>query len=141
MLRNVLTFGLALVASFGVISLVQYISHWVYPPPQGLDLQNPEHLAQFVAGLPLGAFWMLEASYLMGSLAGGGVIGRFATRQPTRLALGLGALLTVFNVLNLASIPHPLWVAVLTTLTFLPGSFYGAKIATQGREASPQDAC
>ncbi len=132
MVRTVLALVAGLAVSFVVISGIQYVDHLIFPPPAGLDPTNPDDVAAIVAQAPFLAMLGVEISYAAGSFLGGATIGKIAPRRAVVLALGLGALLTVGNVVNLATIPHPLWMAILTTITFLPLTWLGARLTARG---------
>jgi len=137
MLRNVLVVVGAAVVCTVVISLVQAVGHNLFPPPPGMDVNDPASIAAHLAQIPLGALLMVEAAYAAGSLGAGWVVGRFAAGRPYRLAGGVGALFTALNVWNLVQIPHPLWMAVLTMVTFIPLALLGARLALRPAPAAP----
>ena len=132
MLRNVLAFVAGLAVSIAVISGFQYLNSLLFPLPAGLDPKNPDDVAAIVAQAPFLAMLGVEISYAAGSLLGGAIIGTIASHRAVAFALGLGALLTVFNITNLVSIPHPLWMAILTTITFVPLTWLGARLTAKG---------
>jgi hypothetical protein len=132
MLRNLLGLIAGVAACMILISAVQYLNSLLYPPPPGLSFDNPEDVPRIVAGLPLLALLMVELSYVVGSFGGGAVLGLIARSRLQALALGIGLLFTAFNLVNLVQIPHPLWLAVLTTITFMPLTWLGARLT--GRE-------
>ena len=132
MLRNVLAFVAGLAVSIAVISGFQYLNSLLFPLPAGLDPKNPDDVAAIVAQAPFLALLGVEISYAVGSLLGGAIIATIASHRAVALALGLGALLTVFNITNLVSIPHPLWMAILTTITFVPLTWLGARLTAKG---------
>jgi hypothetical protein len=125
-----------LAASVVLISLVQWLNFTLFPPPDGLDPNDPEHLARIMAQMPVVAFLLVELSYALGSLGGGWVVGRLAPDRPLGLAIALGVLLTVAGGFNLASVPHPVWMAVLTTITYVPMAVLGARVAGRQRKTA-----
>lgn len=131
MLRNVLILVAGLVAGFAAISAIQTLNYLLFSLPAGLDYNKPEDLVSIMEQIPAGALLILELSYAVGSLAAGAVIGRFGRDRTTLFALIAGAILTAANLVNLQSIPTPLWLAVLTTVTFVPGTWIGAKPAAR----------
>jgi hypothetical protein len=114
-----------------VMSAIQFANYQLFPPPTRLDPENPEHLAQIMGQMPLLAFFMLELSYAIGSFLGGFTLGKLAPENP-RLSWVLGAVLTLAGVANLFAIPHPVWVAVMTTVTYLPLARLGFHSGTRG---------
>lgn len=122
---------LAFVAGIGVscffIAVLEMLGHRMFPIPANVNYKDKEQLRSVIKNLPLGAFLMVELAYVVGSLAGGYVIARFASTRQAELACGLGALLTLFGFQNLLAIPHPRWFAILSTLTYIPLTYVGAK--------------
>ena len=115
-----------LFGSFILITAVQAVGTWLYPPPPGTDFTDPESVAALMAQIPLGALLMVELSYAVGSLGGGAIVRRVSPDRTTVLAVVLGGLLTLAGFANLATIPHPLWFAVLSTVTYVPCALLGA---------------
>ena len=125
----------ALAVSIVVISIVQAVSGWMYPPPPGLDLTDREALRAFAEQLPIGALLMVELSYLLGSLTGGVTAGIIGRDSVYRLGAVVGGLLTLAGFANLAAIPHPLWFVVLSTLTYVPCAYAGVWIVERWRRS------
>lgn len=125
MFWNFLLGILAMLGGGVVITLVQVVSSTLFPMPEGMDTANTADLAAHIATLPVGAFLLLELSYLLGALVAGATLGAF--QQPVRIAgpLTLGGLYTLLWVGQLLSIPHPTWIAVLVLVTYLPSILAG----------------
>ena len=115
-----------LLGSVVLIMAVQAVGTWLYPPPPGTDFSDPEALAALMAQIPLGALLMVELSYVAGSLAGGVIVRLVSADRATVLAAVVGGMLTLAGFANLAAIPHPLWFAVLSTITYVPCTVLGA---------------
>lgn len=109
-----------------LIALIQAIGHKMYPVP---DPSNKIAFKNAIKNLPLGAFFMVEAAYIVGSFTGGYVTAWVAATHEEQLSIGLGGMLTVFGFINLFTIPHPLWFAVLTTCTYVPACWTGGVLA------------
>ena len=122
-----------LFGSVGLIMVVQAVGTWLYPPPPGTDFTDPDAIAALMAQMPLGALLMVELSYVMGSLTGGAIARLVTSDRATVQAVVVGGLLTVAGFANLAAIPHPLWFAVLSTVTYLPCAMLGAAAAAHLR--------
>jgi predicted Kef-type K+ transport protein len=76
--------------------------------------------------MPLGALWMLELSYALGCLTAGVVTAAGARERRLTLALVVGGIFTVLGFVNLTQFPAPLWLAVVTTVTYVPATLVGA---------------
>jgi hypothetical protein len=135
MLRAILSTLLAFVLGSVVIFAVQSVGHVLYPFPADLDFNNPEAVAKIIAQLPLGALLMVELAYVLGSFVSGAAVVRLAPGFGLRLPVIVGALFTLAGFMNLATIPHPLWFAALTTVTYIPMSVIGAEALGEGAGA------
>lgn len=122
-----------LVVSVVLITAVQAISVRLFPPPPGLDPNDPAALARFMQQLPIGALLLVALSYAVGSLGGGVGVGFVARRAAYGPAAVVGGLLTVAGFMNLAAIPHPAWFAVVTTLTYVPCALLGTYAVARWR--------
>ncbi len=124
---------LALIASIlitgTVISLIQALNQYILPLPEGIDFSKPEELKELMKSIPLSAMLMVELSYIIGTIIGGFTIGILASSDDLMLSVILGLFFTAANILNIISIPHPLWMIILTMITFLPGALLGSYLA------------
>lgn len=126
-----------LIVSFVLITAVQAISVRLFPPPPGLDPNDPATIARFMQQLPVGALLLVALAYAVGSIGGGVGVGLVARRAAYGLAAVVGGLLTVAGFLNLAAIPHPAWFAVVTTLTYVPCTLLGTYAVARWRGQHP----
>jgi hypothetical protein len=129
MVRNIAAWFGGLVAGAVVIGLVQGANMSLFPPPAGTDLNDPAQLAALMATIPLGALIGVELSYALGCTFAGYLVGRIASSHHQPLAISVGLLFTLAGAANLMAIPHPVWFAVLTTLTYVPAAFLGVRMA------------
>lgn len=123
------------VCGIGVF-VVQTASHQMFPPPEGMDPSNAESIKAYMAQIPLAALLMVVLSYVVGAFAGGAVAAKLAAEKPMRSALFVGGIFTLVNFSNLYAIPHPLWMAVLTTVVFIPCAWLGAKLVLSMKPAA-----
>lgn len=134
--RTVLGVLAGLLAMFVVITAVELLGARLYPPPAGLDLQDPAALATMVAQMPLGALAFVVLAWALGALAGGWVAARIGRPHP-RIAAAIVGLAVVAGVLTMiVSIPHPLWMSALGVLLPVPLALTGARLA-RPRSAAP----
>jgi hypothetical protein len=114
-----------------VVFVVEWVSSLIYPPPAGLDMTDKEAMKAYVATLPIGALLFVLLAYVLGSLSGGWLAAKIARDSKIRLSLIAGGVLLLFGIINLVTIPHPLWFAVLTVLVFLPAAYFGGKLGAK----------
>ncbi len=134
MARNILAVLAGLILGVAAIGLIQWLNFQWFPPPPGLDPDKPEDVAKILRQISPWALVMLESSYIVGALVSGFTAARLARTRPLTLALALGVVFTLFNIANLLQIPHPAWLAVLTTVTFLPLAWLGGRLALALRQ-------
>lgn len=128
LMRNIGVVIGALIIAVVLILIVQQINLLLFPLPEWVDVNNSEHLAQIMASLPLAALLMVEFSYIFGSLGAGLFIAKLAKEKKLIFVLIVGGLLTLAGFANLASVAHPLWFAILTSITYLPFTWIGSRI-------------
>ena len=127
--RTVLGVVAGLATMFVVILLVEWLGAQAFPPPDGLDMGNPEALATAMAQMPLGALAVIVVAWLLGAFAGGWVAARIAGQHP-RVAAVIVALAVVAGVVMMVlSIPHPLWMSMVGLLLPVPMALAGARLA------------
>lgn len=110
MLRPVLATLGGIFAGVLVISLIQMLSHAMYPLPDGMDPENYEELAKHVQTLPLPAFLLVLLSWFSGCFVGTYLARLLAPERNLLPCLIVAALLLAATVVTLASLPHPLWM-------------------------------
>lgn len=110
---NVAKYALIIIGSVVIggliVMLVQMINHQLYPPPTGVDFQDPEQLKAYMPMVPLPAKILVVASWAAG-MFGGGLVGLFISGRkswPMTVIVGLLFLVTCSNFLV---IPHPVWM-------------------------------
>jgi hypothetical protein len=104
---------------------VQKIGHAVYPPPADIDLNDIEAMKTYVAGLPVGAFLFVVASYFIGTAVGTGIACTIGTMLPRIYALLIGCLMLVATTMNVMMIPHPTWFIVAAVIAIVAGAWLG----------------
>jgi hypothetical protein len=117
----------AVVAFIGVM-VIEAVGMKVYPPPPGLDPNNPESIRAMMKDIPAGALGFVLAGWVVGTLAGAAVAARIATRSPMVPAMIVGVLLLAAGVANLVMIPHPLWFTVASVVAILPAAYAGGRL-------------
>lgn len=120
MLRKIVGIVTGLVVGMIGMMLLHMLSMIIYPLPDGVDVNDPESLGQYIPNMPLGAFIMVWMAH------GGGAFIASATCTAiagSRWYIGagiLGVLFTLAGIANLLMLPHPLWFAAVDLLAYLP---------------------
>lgn len=127
-LRNTLAALAGMFAAGLSIAAIQAVNGLLFPPPPGFDPSDPEQVAAMMEQIPLAALIIVELSYAVGSFLGGVVIAKLAASRRQLLAAVIGGLLTLAGFANLLALPHPLWFAILSTITYVPMALLGARL-------------
>ncbi|GGK70785.1 hypothetical protein ACD591_04330 [Rufibacter glacialis] len=120
-------------AAIGVftISLVQYMSHQLYPVPAHLNPNQGQAVASALENAPTAALLLVLFGFALGSFLAGMVAARYAHTRKVLHALLAGLLLMVAGIANLLALPHPLWFAVVSLLLYLPMAYFGGNMAAR----------
>lgn len=135
-LRGIAAVTAGAVTAVVVISGVEVLGHRFYPPPTGMDFNDPASVRALAPTMPVGAFLFVLSAYLLGSVVGAWAAARLAGHRPVTHGLIVGVLMLAGAVYNMARIPHPGWFQVAAVVVFLPAAYLGARLA-RGRAGPP----
>ena len=97
-----------IVVAFLCVFAVEWVGHALYPPPPGLDINDPADQARLMAAMPASAKAMVLAAWFVGALLGAWTANRIALRN---LAGWIVAVLVIAaGVATMVMIPHPAWM-------------------------------
>lgn len=118
--RGILAVFGAVIANVLLVSLCEMGLTRAFPPPPGLDLNDPVQLKVFAESMPTAALMMLVAGWAAGAF-GSAAAGYLIARKTWAAWVGPG-----FNllgvVMSVSMIPHPLWVAAVgIVMPFIAG--------------------
>ncbi len=128
-IRSILAVLLGSLITLVLVVGSQGISMVIFPLPEGFDPKDKEAMKALMPTMPLAAKLLVLAGYAVGTLAGSWFSAWFARRAPLVHAMIVGGIFLAGNIMNLIDIPHPLWMAVTSTLIFPVCAFVGAKLA------------
>ena len=92
------------------VMLVQRIGHMIWPPPEGVDFNNPDDLASMMETIPLGGKLAVVSAWFLGTLAG--AITALKIGKAAWPAWAIGLLMVAASVSNTFMFPHPVWMTV-----------------------------
>jgi hypothetical protein len=128
-LRSLGAVLLGAVAATLLVLAIETVGHLVFPPPAGLDLNDPEQRRTFMAQLPLGAFVFVLVGWGIGTLAGSWLAARVAGQAPLVHGLVVGALFLLTAIATMLMLPHPLWFWITALFLFPLSSGVGVLLA------------
>lgn len=133
MIRAIFAIISGLIVAIFIVWLVQTLSHYLFPPPTGIDFTDPAQLRSYISSLPLPALLLVLFSYPLGVLAGGLVAVRIAGSRPLLFAALVGAFVLTGATLNLLSIPHPAWFVISMVAAVLVSAWLASVLGRRRR--------
>ncbi len=128
-MKKILPVVAGVIAGGITVFIVESIGHLIWPPPEGIDITDPEGLAQLMEVIPTGALVFVVIAWISGALSGGFVAGKLAKDPSFLPGILTGAILMVFGVITMATVPHPIWMWIFGIVVPVPSAWYGSKLA------------
>lgn len=136
--RTILGMLLGLVTMWLTVAALEFLGHALFPPPAGLDPQNPEHLQMIIAAAPTGALAMLVVAWAGGSFVGGWVAARIARHaRAAAIAVALFVMAGVAGMIMIVP-DHPGWVSTLGLVLPIPVALVAAWLAGRREKTLPK---
>jgi hypothetical protein len=130
MLRSILGIVGGVVAGALTTFAAEMIGHAVYPPPPGVDLNDPATLQSLMATIPTGAKVAVLVAWALGIFVGSAVAIFVAERQSWP-AWVTAIVLFGLALATMAVIPHPDWMlwgaSVLTLASAISAAYIWAR--------------
>jgi hypothetical protein len=112
-----------------VIIVVELVSHAIYPPPPGTNIDDPAAIARAAAQAPLNALLMVILGWTLGTFCGCWLAGRVGRRPGP--AVTPGVLVFAAGIANMFQIPHPLWFKIVSLLLVAVAAIAGAALGAR----------
>ena len=130
MQRKIVAVVLGVVVAVVLIIAIEALGHSVYPPPANIDMSDTEAMQAYVTSLPIGALLFVLAAWLMATLVGGLLACLIARETPLVYAAIVGGLVLLGTIINLMSIPHPLWFSAISVLAIIATIFVTGRLGS-----------
>lgn len=124
-INRVLSILTGVIAGALVIGLGEMLSNSMFPMPEDFDFTNREALIEHISAMPITAFFSVLIAHAFGALVGGFVASKMAQVQKKGAATFTGLILLLAGLLNLVSIPHPLWFSIVDIILYTPMAILG----------------
>ncbi|MEZ5355690.1 MAG: hypothetical protein R2762_23905 [Bryobacteraceae bacterium] len=131
MIRAIVAVLVGVAAGFVAEGLVETIGHALFPPPPGLDIADPEQLARYLPGLPLGSQLFLVLSWAAGSFLGGWVAAAIAPSARSGAAIAVGLVMLAVGGWGIFNASYPYWMAALGLLLPVPLAWAAGRLTYQ----------
>lgn len=112
MFRNVIAVISGIIAGMALNMGILQISYLAYPIPEGLDINDPAQLQDYLDTLPATAFLVAMLAHLAQSFGGGWVAARLGSSRPMLLAMIVGAGSLAGGVMMMTMVKGPAWMAI-----------------------------
>ena len=119
-----------IVVTVDLIIAIEALGHAVYPMPDGLDLTDREVLKASVMDAPIAALLLVLGAWLVATLVGGLLACFIAKESPLVYSAIIGGLVLMGTVINLSSIPHPLWFSITSVLAIIATIFVTSRLGS-----------
>ena len=129
MLRNIAGGIIGIAVAVLTVMFVEWISHSLFPLPDGLEITDTEALNTHLGSLPLTAFLLLLAGNLIATFDGvlsACLIGRI---RPFYYALLIGMLMIAATASNLLMFQHPDWYSASVLIGIVLSAWLAMTIA------------
>lgn len=130
MIRKISAVVLGVLIAVILIIAIEALGHAVYPPPDGMDVTDREAIRAYVMGAPIAALLFVMAAWLVATFAGGLLACFIARETPLVYAAIVGGLVLLGTIINLLSIPHPLWFSITSLLAIIATIFVTSRLGS-----------
>lgn len=127
--RQIIAVVAGMIAGGTAVMAIESISMLMHPIPEGIAMDDPAAMNQWIASLPPSAFLIVALAWIAGAFVGAFVARIVAAR---RSAIPAGIVLLLFLVavvFNLITIPSPWWMWLLGILGSIVGGVVGLVLA------------
>jgi pimeloyl-ACP methyl ester carboxylesterase len=133
-LRHIGAVIAGLIVAFALVAGAEGIVHVLYPPPPGTNMEDFEQVKRFIATLPLPAYLLVLAGWLIGTFVAAWLAAKIA-RNPIAGYI-VGALLLAAGIFNAIKIPQPVWFSIASFVIYVGATIGGARAGTAALQPS-----
>jgi len=130
MIKRILAVVLGLVAAVVTIMIVEGIGHSIYPM-EAVDMNDLNAMKAFMANIPTGAIVLVLVGWIVGAFAGGLVASLVEKTTAFRNSIVIGVVLLILSIINLITIPSPIWMWIGAIVLIIPFAIAGNKLAVK----------
>ena len=105
------------------------LSPSIIPPPEGVNVMDPESLAANIHLFQPKHFIFPFLAHALGTLVGAALAYKIAANNNMRFALGIGAFFLIGGVMNVMALSAPMWFNVLDLVAaYIPMGWLGGRL-------------
>jgi len=109
-LRNIGAVILGLIVGMALNMGLVLLNMVFFPMPEGISMSDQAGMAAWMAELPQTAFILPVMAHMAQAFGGAWVAARIGASRPMLLAMIIGVLSLIGGVMNMLSIPGPIWM-------------------------------
>lgn len=129
MLRSVGAVLGGLFLGFLLVGAIEFLGHWVYPPPLGIEKWQYDQIASWARDAPLGVFLFVFVAWTLGAFVSALSACYLAGKSPWIPVGIVGLVFIAATGFNLVAIPHPLWFVLSAPLAVVASVWLGVTTA------------
>ena len=134
-MRSILGLIAGLAVAIVTVMLFQWISHTVWPPPEGLNTKDSAALAEHLKVAPLGSLILVVAGYIVGTFDGVFLGCFIGSAKRYIYAVVIGGLVLIGTISTLIMIPHPIWFAASSLVGIPVAAWLATVVAPRPKTA------
>jgi hypothetical protein len=127
--KNIIAVVAGVISGVATIFICEMINSMNIKMPEGLDMNNRAAMAAWMQTLPLSAYLVVLAGYIVGAIDGAVVATLVSGRTTARPAVIVGVVLTVAGIMNVMMLPQPGWFVAASLSVSLPFAYLGYLLA------------
>lgn len=134
-LRNVLALIAGIIAGMIFNFATIMIGMNIIPPPEGMDVMDPQSIAENVHLFEFKHFLFPFFAHALGSITAAFIAVKLAATNHMKLAIGIGIFFLFAGISNFFQIPSPTWFIVVDlTLAYIPMARLGGFCASLSQD-------
>ena len=130
MKRKIFAVVLGVIAAVVLIIAIEALGHSLYPLPASIDVTDTDAMKAYVTTLPVTALLIVMAAWIVATLVGGLLACFIARETPLIYSAIIGGLVLLGTIINLMSLPHPLWFSITSVLAIIATIFITGRIGS-----------
>jgi hypothetical protein len=134
MARLILGILAGIVAAVATITIIELVSHILYPLPAGLRMDDQAQMSAYILGMPPGAHALVALAWFAGA-SDGGLVAALISRRHWTIWL-IAALVVAAGLVNVMTYTHPLWLQFAALLAPLAGGLLASFVERRVRSAA-----
>jgi hypothetical protein len=128
MAKKILAIIAGVITGFIIVFIGDATVHAINPPPLGLNYMDKNVMMNYVANIPVYVLVIMCIFWLLSAFTGGLVASVIRKSEWRFCALVTGGILLAAAILNLALVPHPIWMWAVALIGYLPMALLGGSL-------------